>query len=202
MRASLRSALVLMTGLGGVLGGAAGTVDWPVVGTFFGAAWGAVLGCLTGVAVGLALGGLARVTRSRWAARLGSGLVAGAVGSVVLPLCSGAYDVPGTPEVALVLAGAVVAGALGPVIAFGVGPRPDGRPGDHWAVETLARFLAWGGLLGASAGVVTGLVIGLGYPPTVLVAAVEAGVLGGVSGLVLATLAAGVAVLPRLHALP
>ena len=202
MTAAVRSAVVLITGLGGVLGGAAGTADWPVVGTFFGAAWGAVLGVVVGLVLGSVMGVLSGVTRSRWAARSVSGLVAGVLGMGAVGLGSGGYAVPGTGAIVLVTVGALVAAALGPVIAFGVAPRPDGRPGLAWAVAAGTTFVAWGCGLGVSAGAVTGLVIGLGHPPTALFAAAEGGILGGVSGLVLAVAAAGVAVLPRLHPLP
>ena len=144
----------------------------------------------------------ARVTRSRWAARSGSGLVAGVLAVAAVGLGSGAYAVPSTWAMVLVAVGALVAAALGPVIAFGAAPLPDGRPGLAWAVATGGTFLAWGSVAGAAVGAVVGFLIGLGYLPTAPFAAVEGGILGGVSGLVLATLAVGIAVLPRLHPLP
>jgi hypothetical protein len=193
--------VVLVAGLGCVLGGAAGTADWPVVGTFFGAVAGSVVGAVVGVVLTLTLALLARVTRSSWAARLVSGLVAGVAGLGLVGLGSGADALRGTPAV-LLATGTVVAGVLGPMIAFGVAPMPDGRPGFTWAAGVWGVCLGWGCALGGIAGAVTGLVIGLDYLPTVVFAAVEGGVLGCVSGLVLACLAAGIAVLPRLHPLP
>jgi hypothetical protein len=194
--------VVLVAGLGCVLGGAAGTADWPVVGTFFGAVAGSVVGAVVGVVLTLTLALLARVTRSSWAARLVSGLVAGLAGLGLVGLGSGTDAVRGTPAVVLLATGTVVAGALGPMIAFGVRPMPDGRPGFTWAAGVWGVCLGWGCALGAAAGAVTGLVIGLDHLPTLVFAGVEGGVLGCVSGLVLACLAAGIAVLPRLHPLP
>jgi hypothetical protein len=190
--------VVLVAGLGCVLGGAAGTADWPVVGTFFGAVAGSVVGAVVGVVLTLTLALLARVTRSSWAARLVSGLVAGVAGLGLVGLGSRADAL----AVVLLATGTVVAGVLGPMIAFGVAPMPDGRPGFTWAAGVWGVCLGWGCALGAAAGAVTGLVIGLDNLPTVVFAAVEGGVLGCVSGLVLACLAAGIAVLPRLHPLP
>jgi hypothetical protein len=194
--------VVLVAGLGCVLGGAAGTADWPVVGTFFGAVEGGFVGAVAGLVLAVTLPPLGRATRSRWAARLTSGLVAAAVGLGVAGLGSGADAARDPLAVVLLAAWILVAGALGPAIAFGVRPMPDGRPGFTWAAGVWSVCLAWGCGLGAGAGAVTGLVIGLHYLPTAVAAAIEGAVLGSVSGLVLACLATGIAVLPRLHPLP
>lgn len=197
--------VVLVGGLGCVLGGVAGTADWPVVGTFFGAVEGAFVGAVAGLVLAGTLLSLARATRSRWATRVTSGLVSAALGLVlglgVAGPGSSADAVRDPLAVVLLAAWIVVTGALGPAIAFGVGPMPDGRPGFTWAAGVWSVCLAWGCGLGAGVGAVTGLVIGLHYLPTAVVAAVEGAVLGSVSGLVLACLAAGIAVLPRLHPL-
>lgn len=194
--------VAMVTGLGCVLGGAAGTADWPVVGTFFGAVAGASAGAVVGVVLTVTLVLLGRVTRSRWAARVISGLVAGVLGLGVGGLGSGTYAVRSAPAAGLLAVWIVLAAGLGPAIAFGVGPGPDGRPGFAWAAGVWEVCLRWGCTVGAAVGAVTGLVIGLGYLPTVVFAAVEGGVLGSVSGLVLACLVAGIAILPRLHPLP
>jgi hypothetical protein len=188
--------VVLTAGLGLLLGGTVGTAYWPVVGTFFGAVEGAVEGAVVGAVLVAVLSLVVRVTRSVWTVRIGSG-------AIVAAACLGVAGSDAGTAAALVLvaAGSLAAAALGPAIAFGVGPGPDGRPGFAWALSTAGVLLAWGGALGAVIGAVTGFVIGLDYPPTVVFAAVEGGVLGGVSGLVLAGLAVGAAVLPRLHPL-
>ena len=46
---SIQRGAALFAGLAGVLGGIAGTIDWPVVGTFFGAVEGALAGAVVGV---------------------------------------------------------------------------------------------------------------------------------------------------------
>jgi hypothetical protein len=188
--------VVLTAGLGLVLGGAAGTADWPVVGTSFGAVGGAVGGGVVGVVLVAVLGLLARFTRSAWTVRAVSGAIAAAA-------CLGVAgsDAGTTAAIVLVSLGSLAGAALGPAIAFGVEPGPDGRPGFTWALATGARLLARGGALGAVIGAVAGFTIGLDYLPTAVFAAFEGAILGGVSGLVLAGLVVGAAVLPRLHPL-
>lgn len=181
-----------LAAVGFVVGGLAGTIDWPFVGTFFGAVEGAGFGAVTGVLVGAVLAFITASTRSRPTVRLVSAVLAG-VGTLA---GAGTYPVPShAPRLivaALVVAAMVVAAAGAPLIAYGTLPAPTG---------VGRRILVGGAVAGAGAGAVVGLILGVrSYPPTAPVAAVEGAVLGAVSGLVLACLVAGVTVVPRLRA--
>jgi hypothetical protein len=187
--------------IGAGLGGIAGTLDWPIVGTFFTAVPTALAGAAVGSVAAAALTLLAQWTRSRWAARVTAGAVAGAAAVAGGILHPRPIPVPTTLAMALVVAGTVVAAACGPLIAFGLEPAPERGLPRLRASRLIGRFVGWGAALGAIVGAVAGLVIGIhAYLPTSPFAAVEGGVLGAVSGVVLACLAAGVAVLPRLRA--
>lgn len=80
----------------------------------------------------------------------------------------------------------------------------ESAPGGHVAADLrrqLRRFLVWGASVGAGAGAVAGVVIGIRtYLPTAGFAAVEGAAFGTVSGLMLACLAAGASLLPRVRA--
>src|SRR5690242_14005078 len=114
----------LFAGLGGVLGGFAATLDWPIVGTFFGALEGALVGAVFGIVDALVLARLARATSSRWWARATSGAAVG-----VVALSAAALDTGSPTPLAVALgATATVAGALfGPPVAFGMQRAPGGR---------------------------------------------------------------------------
>ena len=183
---------------GGVLGGLAATVEWPVVGTFFGVLEGAFWGAVFGVVVALPLAWLALRARTPWAVRATSGAIA------LLAAATYAYTGAGGPKppiaVTFVPIVALAGAALGPLIAFGV----DFTPGTG-ITRSLGRcvgwFLAWGAAAGAAAGAVTGLAIGLRtFAPTAGFAAVEGAVLGVVSGLMLGCLGAAVSLAPRVRA--
>ena len=187
----------LFAGLGGALGGVAGTLDWPIVGTFFGAVEAAPVGAIVGLLAAPALTLLGRRTRSRWAARTTSGVIAGMAAAAAVVIYAGPITVAPMVPIGLVAAAAVLGGVFGPLIAYGFEP-----------VATAARMLhigglilIWGAALGAAGGGVAGFVIGVrAYLPTAPVAGVEGAVLGLVSGVVVACLAAGVVVLPRISA--
>jgi hypothetical protein len=197
---SLRRGGGLFAGVGGVLGATVGTVDWPVVGTFFGAIGCASAGVTIGVADAALLTLLARRTRSKWAARVASGVVA-AAGLGWASTLTGPAEVPRPLAAALLAIALLLGAALGPLIAYGAAPAPDGRPTGPGYASALARFLRWGAALGGGAGAVTGLAIGIrAYLPTSPFAAVEGAAFGVVSGVALGCLAAGVFLLPRVRA--
>src|SRR5690349_15514967 len=75
---AIRYGAVSFGGLGLLLGGVAGTADWPLVGTFFGAIEGAAVGAATGVLVGVVVAWLIRRTPSGPVAFGVSGAVAAA----------------------------------------------------------------------------------------------------------------------------
>jgi hypothetical protein len=188
----------LLAGVGGVLGATVATFDWPVVGTFFGAIEGTLAGAAVGVADAAVLKFLARSTRSKWTARITSGVVVATTGLGWASIRTG-VALPRPIAAALTSAAVVLGAALGPLIAYGTAPAPDGRPTGH--ARAAGRFLVWGATLGGAVGAVTGLVIGMrSYLPTAPFAAVEGAALGGVSGAVLGCLAAGVSLLPRVRA--
>jgi hypothetical protein len=190
----------LFAGVGGVVGATVATFDWPIVGTFFGAVEGAMAGAVVGVPDAVVLIFLARSTRSKWAAGITSGVVA-AAGLGWASTRAEPVDVP-RPILALLMSIVVLLGAaLGPLIAYGTAPAPDGRPTGPGLADTVGRFLSWGAALGGAIGAVTGLVLGIrSYPPTSPVAAVEGAAFGAVNGLVLGCLAAAVSLLPRVRA--
>lgn len=202
----------LFAALGGVLAGFAATLDWPIVGTFFGVIEGAVVGAGFGVVVAVLLASLARVTLSLWAARVASGAAAGAVALLAAAVYTGPIDLQRPLTPVLISVAAIVGGMFGPLIAFGIDraprrqpatgmePAPGGRVATGLGGQLL-RFLVWGASLGAGVGAVTGVVIGIRtYLPTAGFAAVEGAAFGTVSGLMLASLAAGALLLPRVRA--
>lgn len=200
-----RSALIrgaaFFAAVGGVLGGLAGTLQWPVVATFFGALEGAATGAVVGVVAGAALAMAARRTRSRWVARGTSAAIAGAAATGVALLYAQPPMVPRAVAIAWGSAAFLLGGAVGPLIAFGMEPARDGRLARGGLRRAVGHYLGWGAAAGAGIGGVTGLVIGIRvYLPTAPVAFVEGAVLGAVSGLVLACVAAGLALLPRVGA--
>lgn len=191
--------VALFAGLGCVIGGAIGTAAWPVVGTFFGAAGGAVTGAGTGLLSAGALLAVTHWTTSKWAARVTSGLVAGTAQAAFVTVSGGPERFP-IMAAALVVA-VTAGGALGPLIAYGMKPAVGGPLAARRLQHLGSLILGCGSAAGAAIGAVAGLIAGLvAYPPTALFAAVEGGLLGLVSGIVLACLAVGVAVLPRLRA--
>ena len=193
----------LFAGLGAVLAGSAATLDWPIVGTFFGVLEGGLAGAVFGLVdavVLTAVATLAWATPSRWGARATSGVATGATVLLAVQGYTGPIAVP-SPVTAAFLVIATLAGALfGPMIAFGMESRRAGSaPGR--LPRILRRFLAWGAGVGAGLGAVTGLVIGLRtFVPTAGFAVVEGAMLGAVSGLLLACLAVGLSLLPRVRA--
>jgi surface antigen len=188
----------LLAGTGAALGGAAATVDWPVVGTFFGALEGAVVGAIVGAVDGVVLGSLLAGRATRWLPRIASGGLAFVVEVVGLARYRGPIQVPIAVAATLVVIGVVAAAALGPLIAFGAAPvnKSDAAP----ASDVALRLLSWGAAVGAGIGAVAGLVIGIRtYLPTAPFAAVEGALLGSVSGAVLAGWAVGIALVSRMR---
>jgi hypothetical protein len=188
----------LLAAAGAVLGGAAGTVDWPLISTFYGAIEGAAVGAVVGVAVGLALCLLSRVTRAAWAARGVSGGVSALAAVVGASAYDGPVSVPDAVEVGLVVAAILVGGAAGPMIAQGRPATPGGSLQDATVPQLFGRFLAWGAGLGAALGGVAGAIVGaFASLPTAPFAVIEGAVFGSVTGAVLACLAAGAVLVSR-----
>lgn len=191
-------------GTGAVLGGAAGTVAWPVVGTSFGAAGGAAAGALTGVLASLALTVTVSGATRTWPTRVVPAFVALAAELAGVRLCRGGIGVPVPAGAVLMVLGVVAAAAAGPLIAHGVRPAA-ATAGPAPPALTLVRvswlMVAGGAGAGGCAGALTGLIIGVAaYLPTAPFAAVEGAVFGSVTGASLACLVAGLTVLPRMRA--
>jgi hypothetical protein len=178
-----------------VLGGVAGTADWPVVGSFFGAVEGACVGALVGVLAGVAVGQLGRWTRATWALRAVSGLLGGGAAGFGAVTYRGPIVAPSGLTAALVAVAVVASAALGPLLLAGVPTRP--LRADR-VVLKLGQFLVLGVAAGAAVGAVAGLVLGLrAYPATAPFAAVEGAMFGAANGAVLACVAAGLRSLTR-----
>jgi hypothetical protein len=192
----------LLAGTGPSLGGVAGTVDWPFVGTFFGAMEAAAFGALVGAVDGLVLGVFLSGTASNWSARVVSALLVLVAELVAVRFYRGAIDVPVPVEVVLVLVGVAAGAAAGPLVAYGVRPAAvEPSPAVAAPSRVIGRVVSLGACVGAGFGAVAGFIIGVRtYLPTSPFAAVEGAVFGSVTGLMLACLVLGVAVLPRLRA--
>lgn len=192
----VRGALLL--GAAGVtLGGVAGTVDWPLVGTFFGVCEGGLAGAVVGTAVGTVFALLGHRSRTRWTARLIPGSITAAAATAGVWSYRGPLEIPVWVAVTLAVLAVAVTGYLGPTIATGLSPVAARR-----SSRLAGRIIGTVGCLGATVGGLVGLLIGLSHPATVVVAVFEGGVLGGASGGVLGLLATGLAVLPRLRTRP
>lgn len=195
--AGLRGAGLLLAA-GTLLGGVAGTVDWPLVGTFFGAIGGGSAGAFVGMVLGVILGLLVRRKWPPWSFRLTSAALGGSTAVAGAAAYHGPLSVPRSITATILVAAVVLTGYLGPLIATGLEPADARR-----ARRVVARAVGAGCWLGAAAGGIVGLAIGVSsYLPTAAFALLEGAVLGAVSGGVLGLLSAAVAVLPRLHARP
>jgi hypothetical protein len=180
---------------GALLGGLAGTVDWPLVLTFFGAVEGAVAGAVVGLVVGLVLG-RSPVSRSRARAISGSvALLAALTGAVAY---RGPLEVPPAAAAVLVALSGLAGVAVGPLIAEGpacaLGPERSAAL-MRFATRASTVALIGGSALGAAAGLVVGA---FAYLPTAPFAAVEGAVLGVVAAGVLALAVLAVGATPML----
>jgi hypothetical protein len=185
-------------GIAAVIFGLVGTAEWPVVGTFFGALTGAAAGAVLGLANGVMLAALTAVSSSRRGARLVT--AATTLGCAVV--AADVTDAAPRWDWMLPLAvGVVLAAAIGPFAAFGVQPVVLGPWFRRWTVRDLMiRILVGGALAGAALGGLSGLVIGaITYLPTVPFAVVEGGVLGSVSGVLIALIVVAAVVAPKLR---
>ncbi|MHB1594209.1 MAG: GNAT family N-acetyltransferase [Streptosporangiaceae bacterium] len=224
--AAILRGIAYLAGLGAALGGIAGTIDWPLVGTFFGAVDGLAAGAVAGLADGLLLSypvgrddagrdavgqdgdgrdavgrEAAREAPPRWLVRVGSGVLAGAAAAVAALMYAGPITLPLAAAVALVVVAAVAGAAFGPLIRYGADLGRVRRFGRRQVPVTAGRVIGWGAVLGLVLGAVGGLIVGvIVYLPTAPVAAIEGAILGAVSGTLLALLAAGFVVLPTLRA--
>ncbi len=200
-RSALWRGAAFFAGLGALLGGLVGTLQWPVVATFVGATAAAVVGAVVGVLAGAVLAAVAGRTRSRWAARGASAVIAGAATVTVVLVETAPFAMPGAGAIGVVTAATLLGGGLGPLIAFGPEATMAGRRAGTAVGPVLRRILGWGAAAGAGLGAVAGLVVGIwANLPTAPFALVEGAILGGVNGLLLAVLAAAAVLLPRVRA--
>ena len=168
-----------LTGVG--VGGLVGTVIVPLFGTIAGGAIGAGVGALSGLGSGLAVATALVFGAGRVGVRLVGASAAGGCALLQATFVLGRESVS-TPLVvalpAFIALCIALGGWLAPWVAFasvGTEYRPViGRAMAAWAVGGFGV----GGLIG--------LVVGLfAYPPTAPFAVIEAGVFGGISGVVL-----------------
>ena len=201
MPAAILRGLAFLAGAGGLLGGIAGTFRWPLVGTFFGAVEGAIVGAVVGVLDAVLLAMAAHVTRSMWAQRAVSTLVAGTFAVFGARYYRGPIVVPSAVMDILVLSSLIVGAFVGPLIGFGVETDSmDQRVGSA-NLRFGKRLIMWGAGIGAGVGAVAGFIVGLiVFAPTSPFAAIEGGVFGLIAGSVVACLIGAIAVLPRLRA--
>lgn len=208
--AAILRGIAYLAGLGAALGGIAGTIDWPLVGTFFGAVEGLAAGAVAGLADGLLLSypgrwdaagrDDARQAPLRRLVRAVSGVLTGAAAVVAELVYAGPIRLPLGAAIALVAVAAVAGAAFGPLIRFGADLGRVRRFGRRQVPVTAGRVVGWGAVLGLALGAVGGLIVGvIVYLPTAPVAAIEGAVLGAVSGTLIALLAAGFVVLPTLR---
>jgi hypothetical protein len=183
----LRRGAVLGATGGFLLGGAAGTWGFPLVGTFWWGVPGGALGALVGVLTALAVLALTGLSVPRWALGACGVVVGGCLAAAVMWLVRPAVGQPGGLAALIATAGALGAG-LGPLIAFGPATTTGSRWPDHAAVIAVAKpVLVGGAAIGAAVGGVVGLVVGVvTYLPTSPVAMVEGGLMGATSGLLVA----------------
>lgn len=183
-----RSGTVRRGGLSGgaigmTMGGVVGTAQWPVVGTFFIAIAGGFAGLIVGAFVGATLSvTVKRASRPMIQRFVGASAAATFIAVVHLArLWSATADPAGSALVAVV--SIMVAGLASPLVVSGLpAARFRGAP----LLDALARTVAFGIGLGGAVGALAGFGIGvLTQLPTSPAAAVEGGVLGGMSGCVL-----------------
>jgi hypothetical protein len=167
----IRVALVGIA-VGVAVGGALGTALMPIVGTAFVASLGGVYGGVLG-----AIEGLLYATLVRWLRPdpVLARIFGAAVSAAGLLLLTTIVEVAMWQRLVVMVAGAGAGALLGPVTAYGV------------RIEAFRRW--WrpalvGLVVAALVGGVVGLILGLRYPPTLGVAIVEGGYLGGVCEIV------------------
>ncbi len=187
---ALQRATLLGAGAGAIIGGITSTFGFPIVGTFFGAIEGAISGGSVGVANGFAIAGVAAITPSRWNIRLSCAAITSSCAAAlvflnVAPQWASSHTWGG---LLFVLMCTVLAAAVAPFAAFGeqpLNPRP--LAPQRSVAELFRRALAIGAIGGVGVGAVVGLAIGImTYPPTCMAALIEGGILGEVSGILLA----------------
>ena len=199
-RQAILRGLGFFAAAGLLLGGLAGTVTWPLVGTFFGAIEGAAVGAAVGLLDAILLTAVTRVTRSRWPQLVTSGLISATFAILGVSLYRGPIVVPTVLTVLLVLASVIVGTWCGPLIGLGVDETSLAARSTSDKAALARRLIGWGAAIGGGFGAIAGFIIGLAsHWPTSPFAAVEGSVFGTVAGTVLACLVTAIAIIPRLR---
>jgi len=188
---------VLFTAVAVLLGGTAGTLQWPIVGTFFEAIEAAPYGAVVGVFIALVTWPIAS---ERWAVRLVGGLTSGGAARCALLTYSGPVKVTVIIGWSFVIASAALGVVVAPMVASGV-EVTSSRPGEP-ASERFGKYVVRGLVVGSGLGGVVGLIVGLfAYAPTAPFALIEGGILGAVTGVVASLLVATAVLLPKVKVL-
>ena len=185
--------VVLFSAAALLVGGIAGTIQWPIVGTFFDAFRVGLYGPVVGLVVAFIT---APMASCRWATRIAGGTICTAV---ALPTMLN-YAILGRPIAfvgwSLVVLSATLGIVLAPMVANGVELTASWRGGS--ASDLFTTIISRGAIVGAVLGGITGLVIGLfTFAPTAPFAVVEGGILGTVTCSIVSLLIAAVVLLPK-----
>lgn len=177
---------------GVMIGGAVGTVAYPVLGTFLGGVVGALVGVLFGVLNGLVLAGASALTGEIWLLRIAAGMASGAC--ALMP--AAAWRLSATAAVWLLLVCAGLGLLLGPLAAFGTRPT---EPGPRRARQESSPVLRHGAGVGLLGGAIVGGVIGAGiglatYPGAAAAAVLEGVLFGCVPGVMVGLTVAAIRV--------
>jgi len=180
-----------------LLGGIAGTLQWPIVGTFFAALEAAPWGVATGVFIALVTSPFAS---RRWAVRAVGGLTSGGLALGGLLSYAGPLKIDGDIGWTFVVVSAGLGVVLAPMVASGL--EITAKASGASVGERFAAMVRRGAVIGSILGAAVGLVVGLfAFAPTAPFALVEGGIFGTVMGVVFALLMAAAVLLPRIKVL-
>ena len=202
IHARLIRGAVLFSAAALLVGGLAGTLQWPIVGTFFEALSIGRFGPVIGVVIAAVTSPMAS---HRWLVRCTGGIICfvAALHGVV----HYAFQGRSVPLFAwsLVTLSVVLGVVLAPMVASGA-VVTSSRHGES-ASELFTTIISRGAVIGAVIGAVVGLGVGLGvglyaFAPTAPFAVIEGAIFGTVSSVIVALVIAAVVLLPRVKVGP
>ena len=195
IRAQLLRGAVLFSAAALLIGGLAGTFQWPLVGTFFEAISIGRFGPVIGVLIATIT---SRMTSTRWAARLSGGVICFV--AAFIGVSHYAFQGRSVPLLAWswVALSTVLGIVLAPMVANGVDVTSSRSGGS--ASELFITIIRRGAVVGAVLGGLVGLCVGLyAYAPTAPFAVIEGGVFGTVTSVVVSLIVAAVVLLPKVR---
>ena len=198
IHARLIRGAVLFSAAALLVGGLAGTLQWPIVGTFFEALSIGRFGPVIGVVIAAVTSPMAS---HRWLVRCTGGIICfvAALHGVV----HSAFQGRSVPLFAwsLVTLSVVLGVVLAPMVASGA-VVTSSRHGES-ASELFTTIISRGAVIGAVIGAVVGLGVGLyAFAPTAPFAVIEGAIFGTVSSVIVALVIAAVVLLPRVKVGP